>query len=97
MASLDTKGLPVRVQRAPAELSSGAFVDCDENLLVFGLPGRRKVHAAAPLGSERVQKGWQVPFSPTPRLVDRLLRAKRGLVLEPEPRGPDRLQVLNLD
>jgi DNA replication protein DnaC len=97
LASFDTKRLPLRIRRMLPELCSGAFVDRADNLLVFGLPGRGKTHFAAAVGSELAQQGYTVLFTPTFKLVDRLLRAKRDLALETELRRLDRFQVLILD
>jgi hypothetical protein len=78
-------------------LCTGEFVDRSENLLIFGLPGRGKTHFAAAVGHELVNIGRSVFFTPTYRLVDSLLRAKRELLLEQELRILDRFEVLILD
>ena len=49
------------------------------------------------MGHELVQAGYSVLFTPTYRLVDELLRAKRDLLLENELRRLDRYEVLILD
>ena len=72
-------------------------MDRAENLLVFGLPGRGKTHFAAAVGHQLVQNGRTVLFTPTYRLVDDLLRAKRDLLLENELRRLDCFEVLILD
>lgn len=97
MASLDTKRLPVRIQRQLPALCSGDFVDRADNILLFGLPGRGKTHVATAIGHELVAAGRRVLFNPTFRIVDRLLRAKRELELERELRRLDRFEVLILD
>ena len=89
--------LPLQVRRLLPQLCTGEFVDRAENLLVFGLPGRGKTHFAAAVGHELVQQSRSVLFTPTYRLVDQLLRARRDLELEYELRRLDRFEVLILD
>ena len=89
--------LPFQIRRLLPQLCTGEFVDRAENLLVFGLPGRGKTHFAAAVGHELVKLGRSVLFTPTYRLVDRLLRARRDLELEYELRRLDRFEVLILD
>jgi len=57
------------------------------------LPGRGKTHAAAALGHALVQRGRPVLFTPTFRLVQELLAAKRDLSL---PRALQRLDAFDL-
>jgi DNA replication protein DnaC len=97
LATFDQKRLPLRIRRLLPNLCAGDFVDRAENILVFGLPGRGKTHFIAAVGYELVQHGRSVLFTPTYRLVDRLLRAKRDLELERELRRLDRFEVLILD
>jgi DNA replication protein DnaC len=61
------------------------------------LPGVGKTHFAAAVGHQLVQVGHSVLFTPTYRLVDELLRAKRDLMLEHELRRLDTYEVLILD
>jgi len=97
LASLDTKRLPLRIQRQLPQLCTGEFADRADNILIFGLPGRGKTHVAAAVGHELVSRGRSVLFVPTFRMLDRLLRAKRDLELERELRRLDRFEVLILD
>ena len=97
LATFDQERLPLRLRRLLPQLCSGDFVDRSENLLVFGLPGRGKTHFASAVGHELVNLGRSVFFTPTYRLVDSLLRAKRDLLLEHELRRLDRFEVLILD
>jgi DNA replication protein DnaC len=97
LANFEQEHLPLRIRRLLPQLCTGEFVDRAENLLVFGLPGRGKTHFAAAVGHELVNIGRSVFFTPTYRLVDSLLRAKRDLVLEQELRILDRFEVLILD
>jgi DNA replication protein DnaC len=97
LATFDQECLPLRIRRLLPQLCQGDFVDRAENLLVFGLPGRGKTHFAAAVGHELINSGRSVFFTPTYRLVDALLRAKRDLLLEHELRRLDRFEVLILD
>ena len=97
LATFDQERLPLRLRRLPPQLCSGDFVDRAENLLVFGLPSRAKAHFVAAVGHELVNLGRTVFFTPTYRLVDSLLRAKRDLLLEHELCRLDRFEVLILD
>jgi DNA replication protein DnaC len=97
LATFDTKRLPLRHRRMLPELCEGGFVDRADNILVFGLPGVGKTHFAAAVGFELVQRGRSVLFSPTFKIVGRLLRAKRDLELESELRRLDRFDLLILD
>jgi DNA replication protein DnaC len=97
LATFDQKRLPLRIRRLLPQLCTGEFIDRAENLLVFGLPGRGKTHFAAAVGHELVNLSRTVLFTPTYRLVDRLLRARRDLELESELRRLDRFEVLILD
>jgi DNA replication protein DnaC len=97
LARFNQERLPLQIRRLLPQLCTGEFVDRTENLLVFGLPGRGKTHFAAAVGHELVNIGRSVFFTPTYRLVDRLLRARRDLELEYELRRLDRFEVLILD
>ena len=97
LANFDQTHLPLRLARQMAQLCTGEFVGRAENLLIFGLPGRGKTHFAAAVGHQLVQIGHSVLFTPTYRLVDELLRAKRDLLLEQELRRLDTFDVLILD
>ena len=97
LTSFDQEHLPLRLRRQLAQLCTGEFVTRAENLLVFGLPGVGKTHFAAAVGHELVQAGHSVLFTPTYRLVDELLRAKRDLLLEHLLRHLDTYEVLILD
>jgi DNA replication protein DnaC len=97
LSTFDQERLPLQVRRLLPQLCRGEFVDRAENLLVFGLPGRGKTHFAAAVGHALVNHGRSVFFTPTYRVVDRLLRARRDLELESELRRLDRFELLILD
>ena len=91
--AIDRARLPRPVVAKLDELATGEFLDRADNVLCFGLPGRGKTHAAAALGDALVRRGHPVLFSPTFRLVQELLAAKRDLAL---PRALQRLDAFDL-
>jgi DNA replication protein DnaC len=93
LETLERARLPRPVIAKLDELSTGEFLDRADNVLCFGLPGRGKTHAAAALGHALVQRGHPVLFTPTFRLVQELLAAKRDLTL---PRALQRLDAFEL-
>jgi DNA replication protein DnaC len=97
LAGFDQARLPLRIRRLIPELASGALISRAENLLCFGLPGTGKTHLLAALGYEWVNQNYRVLFTPTYKLVDGLLRAKRDFALEPELRRLDHFEVIILD
>ncbi len=97
LATLTRARLPAKVQRMLPTLCNGAFVERGENVLAFGQPGRGKTHLACVIGHELIQRGRRVYFTPTYALVQRLLQAKRDLVLEKELTRLDRFDAVILD
>jgi DNA replication protein DnaC len=93
LETLERGRLPRPVIAKLDELSTGEFLERADNVLCFGLPGRGKTHAAAALGHALVQRGHPVLFTPTFRLVQELLAAKRDLTL---PRALQRLDAFEL-
>ncbi len=97
LATLSRARLPAKIQKMLPTLCEGDFVARGENLLAFGLPGRGKTHLACAIGHELIQRGRRVFFTPTYALVQRLLQAKRDLVLEKELARLDRFDAVILD
>lgn len=97
LGTLDLDKLPAPVKRALPRLSRGGFLDRGDNLLVFGLPGRGKTHVVCAIGHELVQAGYRVFFTSTNLLVQRLLAARRDLLLERALQRLDRFDALILD
>lgn len=97
LAALDLKRFPRPLAQKLEELVSGAFVSDAMNVLLFGLPGVGKTHVACALGHALVQRGHSVLFTPTFRLVQELLAAKRNLALPRALRKLDLFDVLILD
>ncbi len=97
LSTLKLPRLPAPVRRQLPTLCEGGFVDRAENLLAFGLPGRGKTHLLCAIGHELVDRGYKVLFTPAYRLVQRLLAAKRELMLPLEMRRLDRFDAIIID
>lgn len=98
LGNLEEKLLPSRITRLLPSLLEGGFVERAENVLVFGLPGRGKSHFLAAVGRELiVRHGYPLLYTPTFKLVQQLLAAKRDLRLESELKRLDRYPVIVLD
>ena len=97
LARFEQSRLPLRLRRQLAGLIEGGFIKEAENILIFGQPGTGKTHLAAALAYEWIHHDYSVWFTPTYKLVDGLLRAKRDYALEPELKRLDRFQVVILD
>ena len=98
LGNLDEKILPPKIRRLLPTLLEGHFVERAENLLAFGLPGRGKTHFLAALGRELILRHrYPVLFTPTFKLVQQLLAAKKELRLESELKRLDRFAAVILD
>lgn len=97
LGMLDFDKLPDKVRRMLPRMCEGGFVERGDNLIIFGLPGRGKTHVACAIGHALVQSGRRVLFSSTNLLVQRLLAAKRDLLLERALKRLDRFDVVILD
>jgi DNA replication protein DnaC len=98
LATLHEATLPERVRRQLPALLAGDFIERNENILAFGLPGRGKTHFLAALGRELILRhNRRVLFVPTFKLVGRLLQAKAGNKLEEALKNLDRFEVVILD
>ena len=98
LGNLQEGQLPVKVRRQLPTLLEGGFVERAENLLVFGLPGRGKTHFLCALGRELVlRRGYAIYFTPTFKLVQHLLAAKKELRLDSALKKLDRFEAIILD
>jgi DNA replication protein DnaC len=98
LGSLTEAKLPAKVRRVLPSLLDGSFVSRAENVIALGLPGRGKSHFLAALGRELILRHqYAVLFTPTFKLVQQLLAAKRDLRLEQTLRHLDRFDVIILD
>jgi len=97
LSTLDLKRFSKRLSSQILELAAGDFVDRADNVLAFGLPGVGKSHACCAIGHALVDAGRSVRFTPTFRVVQELLAAKRDLELPRALRKLDNFDVLILD
>jgi DNA replication protein DnaC len=98
LATLQEAALPESVRRQLPALLAGDFIERQENILAFGLPGRGKTHYLAALGRELILRhNRRVLFVSTFKLVGRLLQAKAGNKLEEALKNLDRFEVVILD
>src|SRR5262245_11557117 len=96
--NLDQELLPLKIRRQLPTLLEGEWVERAENLLAFGLPGRGKSHFLAALAREMViRHGYRVLYTPTFKLVQQLLTAKKELRLETMLKKLDRYAIVALD
>jgi len=98
LGSLEEAKLPAKVRRVLPSLLDGSFVMRAENVIALGLPGRGKSHFLAALGQELILRHkYAVLFTPTFKLVQQLLSAKRELRLEGLLRKLDHFDAVILD
>jgi DNA replication protein DnaC len=98
LGSMEEAKLPVKVRRVLPGLLDGGFVTRAENVIALGLPGRGKSHFLAALGRELILRHqYAVLFTPTFKLVQQLLTAKRDLRLEELLHRLDHFDAVILD
>jgi DNA replication protein DnaC len=98
LGNLEEGALPFKIRRLLPTLLEGGFVERAENVLAFGLPGRGKTHFLAVVARELILRHrYPVLFTPTFKLVQQLLTAKKELRLEQELKQLDRYAVVVLD
>jgi len=97
LETLEQKRLPAPLTQKLHELAAGQWVEQAANVLAFGLPGVGKTHVGCALGHALIARGYSVLFTPTFRLVQELLAAKRDLKLPAALRRLDMFDVLILD
>ncbi|MGR3221124.1 MAG: IS21-like element helper ATPase IstB [Candidatus Anammoxibacter sp.] len=81
MESFDLKRLPVKVAQQIQTLKNGAFIDNNENLLIFGNPGSGKTHLICALAHDLIRQDKRIYFSTCALLLQELLLAKKELRL----------------
>jgi DNA replication protein DnaC len=98
LGNLEESILPAKIRRLMPTLLEGGFVERAENVLAFGLPGRGKTHFLAAVSRELILRHrYAVLFTPTFKLVQRLLAAKKELRLDQELKRLDHYSVVVLD
>ncbi len=98
LGNLEEAKTPAKVRRVLPTLLEGGFVCRAENVIALGLPGRGKTHFLAALGRELILRHkYAVLFTPTFKLVQQLLTAKRDLRLEELLHKLDHFDAVILD
>lgn len=97
LENLETNLLGSKVERQLPELCSGGFIKENQNILLFGLPGRGKSHVASAIGHELIKRSFRVLFQQTGFLVQSLLVARQSLTLERQLKKLDKYDVIILD
>jgi len=98
LATLDEKLFSLQIRRTLATLLEGNFVERAENVLAFGLPGRGKTHFLAAIARELIfSHQYSVLFTPTYKLVQRLLRAKENSTLDRELSKLEKIDIIIID
>jgi DNA replication protein DnaC len=98
LSTLDPNKVSVANRQHLAQLIRGEFIHEGINILAFGLPGRGKSHYLTAIGHEMIiTHGERVLFTPSYKLIQRLLDAKRQLALAAELRKLDQYSVVILD
>lgn len=97
LETFDDQRLPRPLTAQLRRLCDGLFLDNAMNVLMFGLPGTGKSHAACALGRALVNLGRKVLFIPTYEVVQQLLIAKRDLEMTNALRKLDAYELLILD
>lgn len=80
--TFDMKRLPVKVRQKVNSILDGGFIDRKENILAFGMPGSGKTHLLCAIAHEQIRAGRKILFTSCSLLVQRLLIAKKNLLLE---------------
>jgi DNA replication protein DnaC len=96
-ATFQQEQLPKILAGKLRELARGDFLQRAVNVLAFGLPGTGKSHAACAIGHALIETGHSVLFTPTFKLVQELLVAKRDFQLPRALRKLDSFELLILD
>ncbi|MFL6198636.1 MAG: IS21-like element helper ATPase IstB [Thermoanaerobaculia bacterium] len=97
LATFQQDHLPKILAGKLRELARGDFLQRAVNVLAFGLPGTGKSHAACAIGHALIEAGHSVLFTPTFKLVQELLVAKRDFQLPRALRKLDSFELLILD
>jgi DNA replication protein DnaC len=97
LATFQQEHLPKILAGKLRELARGDFLQRAVNVLAFGLPGTGKSHAACAIGHALIEAGHSVLFTPTFKLVQELLVAKRDFQLPRALRKLDSFELLILD
>lgn len=97
LLDFDTTRIPTLHPGLLKNLSSGEFIDRQENLLVFGNPGTGKSHLSIALAREWCLQGRKCLYTTAAGLVQDLLVAKSKMNLSGFIKKLDRFEILIID
>lgn len=97
LLDFDITRIPTLTSGLIQNLSSGDFIDRQENLLIFGNPGTGKSHLSIALAREWCQQGRKCLYTTAASLVQDLLVAKSKMSLNNLIKKLDRFEVLIID
>ena len=96
--SFEFSAVPMVSKAHVMALSAGdRWLDEGANVIVIGPPGAGKSHLAAAIGLALIENGYQVLFTRTTDLTQRLQMARRELALESAIAKLDKYHLLILD
>lgn len=97
LIDFDITRIPTLTSGLIQNLSSGDFIDRQENLLIFGNPGTGKSHLSIALAREWCLQGRKCLYTTAASLVQDLLVAKNRMALSSLVKKLDRFEVLIID
>lgn len=95
--SFDFKAQPTINEALVRELLRGEYLDKKENILLIGNPGTGKTHLATALGYAACTQGHRVRFMTTTAIVNQLLEAREGRVVQKIYKQLERMDLIVLD
>jgi DNA replication protein DnaC len=97
LIDFDVTRIPTLTPGLVQTLSSGDFIDRQENLLIFGNPGTGKSHLSIALSREWCLQGRKCLYTTAASLVQNLLVAKSKMSINNLIKKLDRYEVLIID
>lgn len=97
LSSFEMTRLPLKIRQKINSILDGGFIDRKENILAFGVPGVGKTHLLCAIAHEQIKAGRKILFSTCSLLVQRLLIAKKNLLLEKLLKQLSRFEVIIID
>lgn len=95
--SYDLKRLTSKLKQQVSILRQGDFLNKQENILAFGIPGSGKSHLLCAIGFEMIEKGKRVLFTTCDDLVQDLLISKRDLKFSRKQKALDKYHAVIVD
>lgn len=95
--SFDFKAQPTINESLVRELLRSEYLDKKENILLIGNPGTGKTHLATALGFAACNQGYRVKFMTTTALVNQLLEAREGRILQKIYKQLEKMDLIVLD